>query len=40
MRYSQVEKMEIIRLVEASDLSVKQTLQQLDMPANYHYSTG
>ena len=30
-RYSQAEKMEIIRMVEASDLSVKQTLQELDV---------
>ena len=29
-RYSQAEKMEIIRLVETSDLPVKQTLAELD----------
>jgi putative transposase len=37
MRYSQTEKMEIIRLVEASDLSVKQTLQELDVPRSTFY---
>jgi putative transposase len=37
MRYSQAEKMEIIRLVEASDLSVKQTLQELDVPRSTFY---
>ena len=30
MRYSQSEKMEIIKLVEGSDLSVRNTLQELD----------
>jgi len=29
MRYSQAEKMEVIRLVEGSPLSVKQTLMEL-----------
>ena len=32
MRTGQAEKMEIIRLVEASDLSVEQALQELDVP--------
>ena len=31
-RYSQAEKMESIRMVEASELSVKQTLAELDVP--------
>ena len=33
MSYSQAEKMEIIRLVEGSDLSVKRTLAELDVPS-------
>ena len=37
MRYSQAEKLEIIRLVESSDLSVKQTLQELDVPRSTFY---
>ena len=37
MRYTQAEKTEIIRLVEASDLSVKQTLQELDVPRSTFY---
>ncbi len=32
MSYSQAEKMEMIRLVEGSDLSVKRTLGELDVP--------
>ena len=32
MRYSQAEKMEIIRLIEGSELSIKQTLEELDVP--------
>jgi len=32
MRYSQSEKMEIIHLVEESELSVKQTLEELNVP--------
>ena len=36
-RYSQAEKMEIIRLVETSDLSVKQTLAELDVPHSTFY---
>ena len=31
MRYNQAEKMEIIRMVENSDLSVRKTLQELDI---------
>ena len=37
MRYSQAEKMEIIRLVESSDRSVKQTLAELDVPRSSFY---
>lgn len=37
MRYSQAEKMEIIRLVETSDLSIRQTLQELDVPRSSFY---
>ena len=37
MRYTPSEKMEIIRLVEASDLSVKKTLQELDVPRSTFY---
>jgi len=37
MRYSQSEKMEIIRLVEASGLSVKRTLCELDMSRSTFY---
>jgi transposase-like protein len=33
MRYSQAEKVEIIRLVETSALPVKRTLEELDVPA-------
>ena len=36
-RYSQAEKMEIIDLVETSDLSVKQTLLELDVPRSTFY---
>ena len=36
-RYSQAEKMEIIRLVETSDLSVKKTLIELDIPRSTFY---
>lgn len=32
MRFSQAEKMEIIRLVEGSALPVKHTLWELDVP--------
>jgi transposase-like protein len=37
MRFSQAEKMEIIRLVQDSELSVKRTLEELDVPV--HRST-
>ena len=37
MRYSQSEKMEIIRLVEDSELSVKQTLNELDVVRSTFY---
>lgn len=36
-RYSQAEKMEIIRLVETSELSVKQTLAELEVPRSTFY---
>ncbi len=32
MRYSQAEKIEVIRLVEESALSVKRMLEELDIP--------
>jgi transposase-like protein len=32
MRFTQSEKMEIIRMVEESALSVKQTLREMDIP--------
>ena len=38
MRYSQAEKMEIIRTVEASELSVKHTLKELDVPRSTFYN--
>lgn len=37
MRYSQAEKMEIIRLVETSELPVKQTLAELGVPRSTFY---
>ena len=37
MRYTQAEKMEIIRLVEESDLSVTQTLKELDVARSTFY---
>ena len=37
MRYTQAEKMEIIRLVERSDLSIRQTLRELDVPRSSFY---
>jgi putative transposase len=37
MRYSQAEKMELLRLVEASDLTVKQTLRELGVPRSTFY---
>jgi putative transposase len=36
-RYSQAEKMESIRLVETSELPVKQTLAELDVPRSTFY---
>ena len=38
MRYSQAEKMEVIRLVEASALSARQTLQELDINRRTFYA--
>ena len=32
MRFTQSEKMEIIRLVQGSQLGVKRTLEELDVP--------
>ena len=37
MRYSQSEKMEIIRLVDESPVSVKQTLIELDINRSTYY---
>jgi putative transposase len=37
MRYSQAEKMEVIRLVEGSDMSVKRTLEELGVPRSTFY---
>jgi transposase InsO family protein len=37
MRYTQSEKMEIIRLVETSDLPVKRTLEELSIPRSTFY---
>jgi transposase-like protein len=37
MRYSQSEKLEIIRLVEGSELSVNRTLRELDIPRSTFY---
>ena len=37
MRYSQAEKINIIRLVEESDLPVKQTLAELDVSRSTFY---
>lgn len=36
-RYAQSEKLEIIQMVEASELSVKQTLKELDVPRSTFY---
>jgi len=38
MRYSQSEKMEIIRLVEESDLSIRKTLEELDVNRGTFYN--
>ena len=37
MRFSQSEKMEIIRLVQGSGLSVTHTLKELDVPRSSFY---
>ncbi len=37
MKYTQSEKMELIRMVEESSLSVKQTLRKLDVPRSSFY---
>jgi len=37
MRFTQSEKMEIIRMVEESSLSVKQTLREMDVPRSSFY---
>ena len=37
MKYSQSEKMEIIRMVEDSNLSVRKTLQQMDISRSTFY---
>jgi len=38
MKYSQSEKMEIIRMVEESNLSVKKTLEERDVSRSSFYS--
>ncbi|NQU06490.1 MAG: transposase [Calditrichaeota bacterium] len=38
MRYSQSEKMEVIRTVEGSELSVRRTLKELDIPRSSFYT--
>jgi putative transposase len=37
MKYTQPEKMEIIRMVEESSLSVKRTLREMDVPHSSFY---
>jgi transposase-like protein len=37
MRFTQSEKMEIIRMVEESSLSVKQTLREMDVSRSSFY---
>jgi len=37
MRYTQSEKMEIIRLVQGSQVGVKRTLEELDVPRSSFY---
>ena len=37
MRYSQAEKMEIIRIVESSELGIKRTLKELDICRSTYY---
>ena len=38
MRFTQSEKMEIIRMVEGSNLSVKKTLEEMDVPRSSFYT--
>jgi transposase-like protein len=38
MKFSQSEKMEIIRMIEGSDLSVKKTLEKMDEPRSSFYN--
>ena len=38
MRYSQSEKMEFIHLVEQSNLSIRNTLEELDVPRSTFYN--
>ena len=38
MKYTQSEKMEIVRMVEGSDLGVKKTLDEMDVPRSSFYS--
>ena len=38
MRYTQAEKMEIIRMVENSDLPVRKTLEEMEVPRSSFYS--
>ena len=38
IRYTSEEKLEIIHLVENSELSIKQTLEELDVPRSTFYS--
>ncbi len=40
MRHSPAEKMETIRLVEESELGVKRTLEELDVPRSSFYRWG
>ena len=37
MRYSQAERMEIIQLVENSELSIRKTLRELEVPRSTFY---
>jgi putative transposase len=38
MKYSQLDKMEIIRMVEESNLSVKKTLEEMEVSRSSSYS--
>jgi len=38
MRFTQSEKMEIIRIVEGSELSINRTLQELGIPKRTYYN--